>query len=94
MSARLLFPPSLQSFIFALGAEWKGVLALKEAFCAHAGATGPSATSMNHIQAAAFLQRNGATRTALQRKDELNDIDLDHDGAFFFWDRGRPLKFT
>ena len=39
---------------------------------------------MNHIQAADFLQKHGKTRTGLQRKDELTDIDLNNDGKIAF----------
>jgi hypothetical protein len=35
---------------------------------------------LDPIQAADFLQRNGKTRTALQRKSELADVDLDKNG--------------
>ena len=35
---------------------------------------------LDPIQAADFLQRNGKTRTALQRKAELLDVDIDKNG--------------
>ena len=70
----------LKSFIFALGDKWKDVPRLKEAFTKHAKSTGPDAAHMNHIQAADFLQHHGKTRTGLQRKTELEDIDLNNDG--------------
>ena len=74
----------LKSFIFALGDKWKDVPRLKEAFTKHAKSTGPDAAHMNHIQAADFLQHHGKTRTGLQRKTELEDIDLNNDGQICF----------
>jgi hypothetical protein len=35
---------------------------------------------LDPVQAADFLQKNGKTRTAVQRKEELDDIDLNKDG--------------
>ena len=57
---------------------------LLEEFRKHAKSTGPSESEMNHIQAADFLQKHGKTRTGLQRKDELADIDLNNDGQIAF----------
>jgi hypothetical protein len=35
---------------------------------------------LDPVQASDFLQRNGKVRTALERKEELDDIDLDKNG--------------
>jgi hypothetical protein len=35
---------------------------------------------LDPVQASDFLQKNGKTRTAIQRKEELEDIDLNKDG--------------
>ena len=35
---------------------------------------------LDPVQASDFLQKNGKTRTAMQRKEELEDIDLNKDG--------------
>ena len=40
--------------------------------------------AMNVVQAAEFLQHQGRVRTALQRKKELKDIDLNQDGEISF----------
>mmetsp|Transcript_32729 Transcript_32729/g.100788 ORF Transcript_32729/g.100788 Transcript_32729/m.100788 type:complete len:277 (-) Transcript_32729:11-841(-) len=74
----------LKSFIFALGDGWKDVPNLCTEYQKHAKATGPTDDSMNHIQAADFLQRHGKTRTGIQRKHEVADVDLNHDGQISF----------
>lgn len=40
----------------------------------------PGKEDLNVIQAADYLQKNGIERTAIQRKEEVNDIDLDSNG--------------
>jgi hypothetical protein len=50
----------------------------------HAKDTGPSDCSMNHIQAADFLQKHGKTRTGIQRKHEIEDVDMNSDGQISF----------
>jgi hypothetical protein len=39
---------------------------------------------MNHIQAADFLQKHGKTRTGIQRKHEIEDVDMNSDGQISF----------
>lgn len=70
----------LKSFIFALGDSWKDVPKLCTEFQKHAKSTGPSSEYMGHIQAADFLQKHMLTRTALERRKEVEDIDYNHDG--------------
>lgn len=74
----------LKSFIFALGDKWKEVPTLCSEFQKHAKATGPSERWMGHIQAADFLQKHDLTRTGLQRRKEVEDIDYNHDGKIAF----------
>jgi len=74
----------LKSFIFVLGDDWKAVPALCTEFQKHAKSTGESETIMNHIQAADFLQHHGLTRTGLERKKEVEDIDQNNDGKISF----------
>lgn len=74
----------LKSFIFALGDKWTDVPRLCTTFQNHAKATGPTAHHMNHIQAADFLQKHGKTRTGIQRKHEVEDVDINSDGRISF----------
>ena len=74
----------LKSFIFALGENWKEVPRLCSEFTKHAHATGPSSKEMTHIQAADFLQKHAKTRTGLERKREVEDVDCNHDGKIVF----------
>ena len=74
----------LKSFIFALGDGWKDVPQMCSDFQKHAKDTGKSETMMNHIQAADFLQKHGKTRTGLERKHEVEDIDINGDGNIAF----------
>jgi hypothetical protein len=69
----------LKSFIFALGDEWKSVVDIASAFKRYLSEKSET-VDLDPIQAADFLQRNGKTRTALQRKSELLDVDLDKNG--------------
>ena len=64
-------------FIFALEDSWKDVPALAEKFRKYLRDSGEGKEDLNPIQAADFLQKNGLERTALQRKEEVKDIDLD-----------------
>lgn len=66
----------LKSFVFALGDDWKDVLTLCDAFVAYLMANAER-HDLDPVEAAEFLQKQGKTRTALQRKAELQDIDLD-----------------
>lgn len=72
----------LKSFIFELGENWKDVNKLAEAFKAELKDSGKSA--MDHVKVASFLQKNGLTRTGLERKRECKDIDLNSDGTISF----------
>ena len=74
----------LKSFIFALGDKWKEVPSLCREFTKHAKNTGPSSQLMSHIQAADFLQKHQITRTGLERKREVEDIDYNTDGKICF----------
>eukprot|EP00727_Mastigamoeba_balamuthi_P010365 m51a1_g5951 hypothetical protein (263) ;mRNA; f:138249-139458 len=70
----------LKSFIFALGDDWKNIVALTKAFRKYLKDLSEGREDLNPIQAADFLQKNGRERTALQRKQEVQDIDLDSNG--------------
>ena len=70
----------LQSFVLSLGDEWKTVLTLKKSF----ESFGDGDVMMEMAQASVFLQQHGAKRTALQRREELRDIDLDGNGKISF----------
>lgn len=74
----------LKSFIFALGDSWKDVPKLCTEFQKHAESTGPCPEYMGHIQAADFLQKHMLTRTGLERRKEVEDIDYNHDGKITF----------
>jgi len=69
----------LKSFIFALGEDWKSVTELTAKFQKYLGEQNEK-KDLDPVQAADFLQKNGKTRTAMQRKEELADIDLDKNG--------------
>jgi len=74
----------LKSFIFALDERWKEVSTLKQKFDKYLKDLGGGTHSLNFVQAADFLQKNGKTRIAQQIKDELADIDLDKNAAISF----------
>ncbi|GAB5368706.1 hypothetical protein AAMO2058_001342800 [Amorphochlora amoebiformis] len=74
----------LKSFIFELGEDWKAIPQLAKSFKESCKVAGEGKMDMNHIQAAKFLQENGQTRTALERKRELKDIDINNDGRIAF----------
>ena len=77
----------LKSFIFALKDDWKQVPALLKEYKKQAKDTGHGTgppDSLNHIQASDFLQKHGKTRTAAERKAELNDVDINNDGWISF----------
>jgi hypothetical protein len=69
----------LKSFIFALGDSWKECHTLATEFNKYL-ADHNEKKDLDIIQAADLLQKKGLTRTALQRKQELLDIDLNQDG--------------
>ena len=74
----------LKSFIFALGDDWKEVPRLSGIFRKYVQEAGEGKDDMNEVQASDFLQKNGLTRTAIQRKNELADIDLDQNKRISF----------
>lgn len=69
----------LKSFVFALGDGWKDVVSLCDTFSQYCDNVAEK-HDLDPVQAADFLQKQGRTRTATQRKEELKDIDLDQDG--------------
>ena len=74
----------LKSFIFALGDDWKEVPRLGGIFRKYVHDAGEGKEDLNEVQASDFLQKNGITRTAIQRKNELADIDLDQNKRISF----------
>jgi len=78
----------LKSFIFALeGDSWKQVVELSKKFAKYidnARIDEPDVNDLNAAQAADFLQQNGKTRTAVQRREELKDVDLNKDDRISF----------
>eukprot|EP01139_Manchomonas_bermudensis_P019085 Amastigsp_a676360_285.p2 type:complete len:271 gc:universal Amastigsp_a676360_285:38-850(+) len=74
----------LKSFIFTLGENWTQVVALSKTFQKYITDLGEAADDLNPIQAADFLQKNGATRTATERRNELKDVDLDNNDRICF----------
>jgi len=74
----------LKSFIFALGDNWKDVPRLSTIFRKYVNDAGEGKDDFNEVQASDFLQKNGITRTAIQRKNELTDIDLDNNKRISF----------
>lgn len=70
----------LKSFIFELGDNWKDVAALQKDFTKAIGDSDePTRPDLGQVMAADFLQKHGKERTALQRKEEVKDIDLNND---------------
>jgi len=74
----------LKSFIFALGDDWKEVLRLSKEFSKYLQDNPSQVKELDSTHAADFLQKNGKTRTALQRKNELRDVDLDFNEKISF----------
>jgi len=68
----------LRSFIFGLGDKWKEPVALCKKFKKFLAERGEK-EDIDPVQASDFLQHEGQTRTALQRKAELNDVDVNND---------------
>lgn len=73
----------LKRYIFTLGEDWKEVTTLASKFTKYTGERNDT-SDLNVTEAADFLQKNGKTRTALERKEELKDIDLDNNGKIAF----------
>jgi len=74
----------LKSFIFDLGDNWKEVMALQKFFKKRLADSGEGKDDLNPVMAADFLQKHGRERTALERGQEIKDIDLDHNGRIAF----------
>lgn len=72
----------LKSFIFELGDKWKEVVELEKTFKKALEFEGK--VSLNPVMAADLLQKTGHERTALQRKQEVGDIDLDNNQRIAF----------
>jgi hypothetical protein len=74
----------LKSFIFDLGDNWKEVMSLQKLFKKRLADSGEGKKDLNPVMAADFLQKHGRERTALQRGQEIKDIDLDNNGRIAF----------
>jgi hypothetical protein len=74
----------LKSFIFDLGDDWKAVIGLQKQFKKRLNDAAEGKEDLNPIMAADFLQKSGLERTALQRKEEIKDIDLDKNDRIDF----------
>jgi len=74
----------LKSFIMVLGDDWKTLLRLQKEYTKMLRDEGDNQTAMNEVQAMTFLQKNGAERTTIQRREEVRDIDLDNDQRISF----------
>lgn len=71
-------------FIFRLGERYYEVKALETKFKDFLKNDDGKADSMSPAVAADFFQKNGQTRTAMQRKAELADVDVNGDGRTSF----------
>lgn len=74
----------LKSFIVPLGDDWKNVLNLQKDFVKMLRDEGDNQTAHNEVQAMTMLQKHGAERTTIQRREEVRDIDLDNDQRISF----------
>ena len=72
-----------QRFVFSLGDRYKEVQDLKTKF-KEALKHDDGKETLSPAAAAGFLQGLGKTRTALQRKAELQDVDMNGDGRTSF----------
>lgn len=73
----------LKSFIFDLGDDWGYVNVLAKKFKEYLNEKAEK-HDLDAGQAADFLQRMGKTRTAMQRRSELADVDLDKNDKICF----------
>ena len=73
----------LKRYILLLGDQWEDVQTLSNKFAKYTEARNDT-SDLNVTEAADFLQKNGKTRTANERKEELKDIDLDNNGRIAF----------
>jgi len=71
-------------FVFRLGDRYHEVKQLETKFSDFLKNDDGKADSMSPAVAADFFQKNGQTRTALQRKAELADVDVNQDGRTYF----------
>lgn len=74
----------LHRFVFRLGDRYTEVKQLKVRFVSALRNDDGKADSMSPAVAADFFQKNGQTRTAMQRKAELADVDVNQDGRTSF----------
>jgi len=74
----------LKSFIFDLGDNWKELGSLEKDYRKRLRDSNEGKSDLNPIMAADFLQKHGLERTALQRKEEVKDIDLDNNDRIAF----------
>lgn len=74
----------MKSFIFELADDWVDVPRLATKFKDYLQQTGEGKPDLNAAQASDFLQKNGKTRTAIERREELKDIDLDKNDRIAF----------
>lgn len=78
----------LKSFIFALDDKWKELIELSKTFNKYLQEYGLTEEigggALDPSQAADFLQKNGKTRTAMQRRTEIRDIDIDNNDKITF----------
>lgn len=74
----------LKSFIFDLGDNWKDISSLEKEFRKRVADSNEGKPDLNPVMAADFLQKHGQERTALERKEEVQDIDLDNNGRIAF----------
>jgi len=71
-------------FVFRLGDRYAEVKQLQSKFTDFLRNDDGKADSMSPAVAADFFQKNGQTRTAMQRKAELADVDVNQDGRTSF----------
>jgi len=71
-------------FVFRLGDRYTEVKLLKVKFVDILTHDDGKADSLSPAVAADFFQKNGQTRTAMQRKAELADVDVNQDGRTSF----------
>jgi len=74
----------MKSFIFDLGDDWKMINKLETSYRKRLVDAAENQPDLNPVMAADFLQKNGKERTAQQRKEEVADVDLDHNGRIAF----------
>ena len=74
----------LKQFIMVLGDDWKVLLRLQADYTKMLRDEADNQTALNEVQAMSFLQKNGAERTTIQRREEVRDIDLDNDQRISF----------